>query len=798
MNSASSESSCRQSLISYIDYLFSRIEKFKDYDSYLSEPYTLLKRTSDRVTLDEYGEPTIVNLDPYSKALLRLFERMIGMFQAGKQREVLFKTIYAFPEIQQKMRWLLKVEDIFELDQDFIPVNLTEEYVDRWLQCLCGLAKSVKKSSEPLHTTNISKFFLIGDVGTGKTTFLNYAFSKHYGWMRDIGIIWIRVDLTKARYQQSLFQSLEDQVAKVFRGSYHDDLWAQHEEEIVQEIKKRFVKDPDWQESFKTAMQEYLQPYNDNRTRPYNMSVQKGIKAWLEDKYSMIYILDGMDRLNSEEDFKAKITEIQKEILGTEKAKHLFIIVMRGKSHVELMKAYIDPIESVQFSALRKEAKTFVVLPPKLEELMNKRIAYIEKNWTAVLQEEQNRIFYPKIKEVNYPKRLEEDLAKLEKEFLWITKERLDAYYQIFLLYIYRALSFKDTEEAIKDWNHRASYTLLKDLAGTNFRVLLRILCLSHRRFIETLQLLNMRPPDLLEVYAYLEKIKEGKELIIGEQPKAKSNLYNILKKHYRVVEILIRHPLTGSRKVEYVYQNKKIVGVPSSGNVTTTYLSNIFRVANVPNVPQERTLLLSKTRILQYLQKNSEATGEEILHYLVDQFGYPRDNIKLDLDDLEKDALVAQAAKYPDDGSIPIITYHNTRTGIKIIEDLIGDFNYLAMISEDIVVPAEIIDSLSNGPDYSPHDNWTMWNISRVPRVINIVCLISSLERLERTRFSEIPADYKPFELTSRIISRVQSVMLRIINSAITQGIEVKQICDIIDRCDMAKSLKNKKKESE
>ena len=224
VNSASSESSCRQSLISYIDYLFSRIEKFKDYDSYLSEPYTLLKRTSDRVTLDEYGEPTIVNLDPYSKALLRLFERMIGMFQAGKQREVLFKTIYAFPEIQQKMRWLLKVEDIFELDQDFIPVNLTEEYVDRWLQCLCGLAKSVKKSSEPLHTTNISKFFLIGDVGTGKTTFLNYAFSKHYGWMRDIGIIWIRVDLTKARYQQSLFQSLEDQVAKVFRGSYHDDL----------------------------------------------------------------------------------------------------------------------------------------------------------------------------------------------------------------------------------------------------------------------------------------------------------------------------------------------------------------------------------------------------------------------------------------------------------------------------------------------------------------------------------------------------------------------------------------------
>jgi hypothetical protein len=771
-----------------LDRVFEKLPTYDRYRSYLVEPYSILKRTSEIAPPPPKDLPQ-VNLSIKNKALLRLYERSLGMFQAGSDREELFDTIYAFPKIPPACRYLLDVEDPLDVDEDFIPANLSPKYIETWMRCLCGTAKAVRKSTESIQASNVSRFFILGDIGSGKTTFLNYAFSKYNIWMRNNGIVWIRLDLTKAHYRaMKVMDAITQQTVKVFRGFYHDELWDSRKGDILPEIERRFrlsVTSHD-QTVINKHIEDYLQPYDPERIEPYHDCIQAGIKTWLQNHYAMIYVIDGLDKMGSETEFKEKIEEVQQGILGTEKTQHLYVIVMRNRSHVDLLKSYIDHAEHAELSALRREAKTFVVLPPKMQEIVDNRLNYLNRKWQALVEEEQDKILYDEIAPQSAETNKMEDILRA---ISWIAPNSLKAHHHVFLVYLYRALSFKDLHDSIRSWTAPATYSALKNLAGSNFRILLHIMNLSHKRFLQTIQQLNLTPNDLIEIDIHLEN-----RTITDSSSNANSHLSDILKKHYRVIETLIRNSSSGRRPSDYIYDDDQIVRLPSSSSDSKTYVPNIFRVANVPNVPSERSYLLSKIRILQLLQLDGESTKEEILHSLHEQFYYPKDRSLLNLNDLEHDSLVAQSAKWPEGAARPVIVYSNTRVGRSMLNNLVIHFNYLANVSEDILVPKDVVHAFARKKSISPYEDWVMWNFSQIPQALAMICLISALERIEKERYEPLFGSMPAYEITENIINNVKPVIQKIMQSAVGSSKQTHELLDLIGQSDIVKSVLEEK----
>lgn len=180
--------SLKASLVNDKHKIFS-VEEFSLYDTKLiseSRPSPLHINTSPVLS------------SPKSKAILNTFERVFAMWEAGEDKRKVFNDLYAFPPVQPELSNLAG-KNLFELECDMpAPVNLSRKYADYFLSCLVSQAKYINGISSNITSANKSRFFLVGDIGTGKTTFINYIFSRHYEELRRIGVMWIRIDLTKS------------------------------------------------------------------------------------------------------------------------------------------------------------------------------------------------------------------------------------------------------------------------------------------------------------------------------------------------------------------------------------------------------------------------------------------------------------------------------------------------------------------------------------------------------------------------------------------------------------------------
>ena len=709
-----------------------------------------------------------IALSPANKTLFKLFERSFAMIEAGKNRSDLFKLIYSFPredEYVKKCKEYYTNKNLLDLDAELIPLNIDENYAKNFVKCLCGRAKSIKKNKNRMLAANRSRFFIIGDVGIGKTTFLNYIFSCTYKYLEKMSVMWIRVDLTKP-YLSSLplNEAINFQLARVAREHYEksiiDKYFAEISDYVHAEFKKLIENNIIEMKRVDDYIMEYLEEFDPERPEPYNPVMQRGIKRLIEEKYSMIYVIDGLDKLRPGNDFNEKLVQIQKYIIGSKKTKHVYLLVMRNMSHAKLLHSYLTGPENETLASLRQVAKTFVILPPKLRTVVENRIELLIKKWREFLEEEKDDIIVPCQDVDIFNVSEDQDLTEHEKKLLpqlynsaeWINKDIIGDYYDIFLRFIYRGLTLDDIDNVLKDWDRDRAYRCLKDLVGTNFRNLLQALTRLQKAFIGTIQLENLEPIDVAEMGVALAN-HDGETSQKFEN--AKAHIHSILGKYYRAMEVLFGSPNLYSHPYEYQLDENNMIKLEHSIKVSSkTYLYNIFKGANVGNMEEECYNLLSKIRIIQQLCKKGELYEDKIINKINKRFGYPKTHLRIDLQELLYINYIKQSPVTSVDESEYSYQFLPSRIGITFLEKFISENIYLRSIINDILVPVGLEKNFQDPKLYNFDTNRRLWSISQMPRVARFISLIREIERQEKEHFKESypPEDFEYYKISDKI----------------------------------------------
>jgi hypothetical protein len=710
-----------------------------EVDKFIFENNPFLKHNFSKIKLVatqkeekiQKGKSFPSKLDYFPRALFHLFDRVLGMWEAGKSKKEIYEEIYAYPD-KGNEDYLTHIHlkddgyEMLDIELNNIPVNLDKEYIEKFIIELCGRAIEIRDTKCDIYNSKISRFFLIGDIGTGKTTFLNNLFSQYHEKLKDKEVIWVRVDLTKPYHRKrKLLDALNFQRAKIFRGHYSDNFNADFKN-LMKYLKDAFIiydRDKSFnKEVFDNCKIDYLSKYDKDRTDEYDKRIQFGIKRYIENNYGVIYIFDGLDKLTVNENFNERIAEI-KEILYNEKIKGVFIFVMRNKSHFELFRALQN--EEIEQTHLRGQTKILRILPPKLSEILDKRISILVNRSSTFLSEKRTRILPNKFQLSEADELIYKNISNKVKQ---ITVDQYNAYLNIFFRYLHKGISVDfDFDASLKSWKREHALTELKNLVGENFRKLLNIINLSNKAFLETINRLGFSFDDILDIYNSIGN-PQAKNF-----ENYKEKLESIFRRDYLIVEIIVRRNKYFENPYSYEYSiNKKIQWSNKELDPEDIpYIYNLFYSVNVQNVVEEKYYLTIKIRILQYILNSEKIYNKEkIIDHISEYFGYGRDHIELALEELFKWHLIMYTPEVVYDKFIPRIIL--SRAGRYHLEHLIGEFNYLRLILDDIIIPEEFLQYFQNYSGEDDNKTNVKFYISQFPRVINFIAMLFAFELKE------------------------------------------------------------------
>lgn len=715
-------------------------ESFKaELDNYIynKNPFSQINFSNIKlIETQKENKPILSKIFPsklrsFPQALFQLFDRILGMWEAGKNKKEIYEEIYAYPDKENAdyKDFIHLKEDGYEMldiELNNIPINLDEEYCEKFVVELCRRSLEVRDTKSDIYNSKISRFFLIGDIGTGKTTFLNNIFSQYHLNLKEEKVIWVRVDLTKPYHRKrKLLDALNFQRAKVFKGHYSDE-YIEDNETFIKYLKNSFIvndKNKNFDnEIFNNCKNDYLSKYDKDRTNEYDQRIQNGVKRYIEKHYGVIYIFDGLDKLAVNEKFSERVSEI-KEILFDEKIKGIFIFVMRNKSHFEFFRALQN--EEVEQSHLRGQTKILKILPPKLSDILDKRVSILVNKSDVLLKEKRMRIM-PKRFEIN-----ESDLLEFESisnKINDITKEHYIAYLNIFFRFLHKGISVDyESNSTLESWKREDALTELKNLVGNNFRKLLNIINLSNKAFLETIEILDYSFDDIIDIYNSIgNPLAKDYENYIEK-------LDNILKRDYKIIDIIVRRNKHFENPYSYEYSiDKKIQWANKElDSEDIPYIYNLFYSVNVQNTIEVKYYLTIKIRILQYILKSDKIYDKtKIVDYLSSFFNYEPSRINIALDELIRWGLIVYNPEVIYDTISHKIEL--SRAGKYHLQFLIGEFNYIRLTLDDILVPVEFSKYFQNNHYSEAISGKVKFILRQFPRVINFIAMIYAFEQKE------------------------------------------------------------------
>lgn len=407
-------------------------------------------------------------------------------------------------------------------------------------------------------------------------------------------------------------------------------------------------------------------------------------------------------------------------------------------------------------------SKTFQVIPPKLSQIVNNRLNVLCKIWDTLLYEERHRVLEPNIEDYALKEDVNlEELQQLMHKCKWMGEfADLKAYYRIFLLFIYRGLSLSDIDLSDADISnsHEMSikaFRALKNVVGSNFRILLSVLVHLLKCFLLVLEQLELDENNIISLSNVIDDHKTKWDL---------TDLKRILARHYRVVTTLLRertiykHPFSYKRNVSGKLMLNLDRNVP--------YIFNIFRGVNLTNKRKETFHLLAKIRILQLLKQKEFRDKDVLIQFIAETFGYSKESLLFDLEELTTIGLASQIRKSNDNGDL-YYEFSISRSGKYMIDTLIFEYSFLEIILNDIFIPKCFSKYfiLSATSEYRSSSKF-MKRIEFIPRVIRFIYLIKIIEKQEKTKFSinnnsSLSFDQN-FEISVKIISAVQKTFKR------------------------------------
>lgn len=694
-----------------------------------------------------YPDTENVQLSDINRAHDVVFQAALGEVEGGYDKRQVFETFYAFPDESNIQNYpdIRENIDLLNMDTELIPVNLSPGHAVEFLNFLINRAHTVKKIEDKEEACKLSRFFLIGDLGSGKTTFINYLYSMYAPNLKAKRIFWVNLDLTKGHHnKENLCSSLSFQIAKIFREHYFNNLSKDEYKDLTNLIKNEFiepgnsdrgVEEPFFNEvKYNDAFRKYNRPFNKSQEQPYDSKLQAGIRKYIEKKYDTIYIFDGLDDIDSNVNFKKTLDQV-KNVLWNENLVGVYLFVMRHDSHSDLRDHRGKGHEIKELTYFKGYGKTLTLFPADFDKIVEGRIRFISKYWEDFLRQRKYIVIPDTITQTQYDEqKLQELINKYKK---WINPISLEAYHDIFMRFVHKGVSFEENEKLSEQkWTITESYSVLESIIGTNVRRLIDALKLLHHCFLETVESARLDPQDITNIYNSLE--------YDDNKTKASNDLWKILAKDYRVIPILLRgskgyrHPFNYKKDLNgSIYRDKD--GEGNSRIDTYPLIYSVLYPINICNQNLQNYHLLLKCRILQFMQinKDKKVHREDILVYLSENFPYKPEYINMAIKELFDTRHITNR---PDGQSVqPSFYLRISEIGENQIMNLVEDFNYLRIILDDLLVPQDLVHYFTDPcPERFKDDSKTAWLINQIPRVAKLILLIRKVENFEKKSYKK------------------------------------------------------------
>lgn len=674
-----------------------------------------LQRTVDSQLVEE----RLYYDDKYLLALKTIFEFVFEDFESSPDYKDIWETIYAFP-VENDMPLLR--DNFLDNRKQIESINTTFSDSRLFLNAILKRAKSSKNNTfNGIANSKRSKFFVVGDIGVGKTTFFKYLYSKYFEKIKDSNCFYLHIDFSIDFYQKiSISKSIKHEASRIFRLDYFDRLSGQEKSEL-----KIFIANY-YSNEISKFEEDYLKfeakPYPQD-FQPYSNLLQKGLINYIERRYGVIYIIDGLDKLNSLEEFQSKYEEVN-TILSTSRRKGLFLFVMRYDSHESFHKSYLDNMNNAEKA--RPFGKVFKIEEAKLYNIINKRLNLLLMRWENIVDDNKDDIFV-KIASEDEELLLQEVNNLKDKFHDFISVEAITSYFNIFLIYLQHGIAL-DEQIDYNVWEQKNSIRKLKNLVGNNFRNLMDAINLVHESFLSEISFLKLSVEDVIEIYLQLSELNNE---FLKKDSTFADKFNKLLNKSYKVIPLLLRAKNSYLHPFYYQFSNITEELMRKGNYDPSKFLYNIFYPINSTDSYSQQYTILIKIRIIQLLEtyenENKIINDKDQLCSTVKlYFHYKYQYVLLAVEELFLTRLIRFDIR---EYGYSIIA---SRTGKNHINNLVFNFGYYRIILTDTLIPIGFENSFID-PDPEMYDkNRPLWVLSQIPRIGLFLTLLKCVENKE------------------------------------------------------------------
>ncbi len=333
----------------------------KIYDSYVEDAENLIldlslskvvnpKECSDDPALlnEEQRRDSPVLLSAYYKEIETAFDLLC----ASPKRKRIFESGYQFPNLDklsdsqaEQVHHYINNPDIYLSDlvsnEEDIYVNISSDRVKDFVKAICRLAKMSRSGTTTKRYNKV--MFLLGNMGEGKTIFINYLLSVHMADFEYQKVLPIKIDLTNVdldsdgKVSDILYKKFTRAICSYYIGEKISlDLVSSVSGELN-------ISDDDFSEmklyiEAQSNDEEGSEIYLDSLT---NNGLIKDLFKLLrcvitKTDYSILYFIDGLDNFHRDLISRKKFFKRTQEVLAytrvIEKLNDAYILVTRKES----------------------------------------------------------------------------------------------------------------------------------------------------------------------------------------------------------------------------------------------------------------------------------------------------------------------------------------------------------------------------------------------------------------------------------------------------------------------------------
>jgi hypothetical protein len=605
-------------------------------------------------------------------------------------------------------------------------INKSRARADIFLKTLVYLAKectfSYEKYPDEKDIIRKSRFFLIGEPGSGKTTFLNFLISVYVdNVLIPEKTMIIRIDLNDAINKEGSFEKLiVDKFYTVYREYFFkENIWRPDFDRLKNFIKEKRVYKEEEIEKLKN-LDDQIEHFRSGSKSKLQQSFLQDLMEFLTSEQEVVYIffIDGLDYVTLDDIHMAKfqewLTQINDYILTKHSFRGSYVISMRDISYHKALKYMFGGSNEAWLRSKKVE-----IITCDFNRMMRKKIAMAKAEIMDTLRQMRNR-----------------DQARYQL-FAWLLDSRkIEEMLNEYLAFV--CLPFlNNREEIISEVQNQLDVRnkiiepglkKIKEISSNNYRCIMRNLklVLDYLASTYSKSIEDLEHAFRLPLYRRLELLSGGS---------------------YRVLRCFI----VGKREIEdyrtpYSYiptsDKKDIIFVRQWVRFVIPPVTNFVYIYGHQDTSVRQFRGLLKIRLLQYLNApNAPNTNNEIENFFHENFGYDMKYIKYDIDEM----IYCQLLKvndpvnytYGEDSGIRI-----TNLGRYIIDNIIYWYVYYESTLDALPVP----ESLSK--QITPlNKNWrgvylTPYVVDKAVGVMKYLKFMKFAEQQEIDKFRQIQAN--------------------------------------------------------